>query len=127
MLEGKRILIVDDEFMIALMAEELVRDFGATPVGPAASLEEAMSFVRSGGFDAALLDVNLNGVASEPVALELKRQAIPFVLVTGYGGVSWADPDTLVLMKPYDGRAILRALTQALCATGRLPESERIG
>lgn len=127
MLEGKRILIVDDEFMIALMAEELVRDFGATPVGPAASLDEALGFAKSGGFDAALLDVNLNGAASEPVARELKRQNIPFVLVTGYGRVDWADPDTLVLTKPYDGRAILRALNQALSATGSLSASERIG
>jgi CheY-like chemotaxis protein len=119
MLEGKRILIVDDEFMIALMAEEMVRDFGATPVGPAASIEEALSFAKSGGFDAALLDVNLNGVASEVVARELKRLNIPFVLVTGYGRVSWADSDTLVLPKPYDGRAISRALTELLSATGR--------
>lgn len=119
MLEGKRILIVDDEFMIALMAEELVRDFGATPMGPAGSVEEAMNFARAGGFDAALLDVNLNGVTSEAVARELKRQNIPFVLATGYGRVSWADSDTLVLTKPYDGPAILRALTEALSASGR--------
>jgi CheY-like chemotaxis protein len=117
MLEGKRILIVDDEFMIALMAEEIVRDLGATPVGPAASVAEAMSFAKSGGVDAALLDVNLNGAASEPVARELARQNIPFVLVTGYGSVSWADPATLVLTKPYDGRAIARALSQVFAAT----------
>ncbi|MFZ2029000.1 MAG: response regulator [Vitreimonas sp.] len=119
MLEGKRILIVDDEFMIALMAEEMVRDFGATPVGPAASVEEAVSFARAGGFDAVLLDVNLNGLPSEGVARELRRQNIPFVVVTGYGAVSWAEMDTPVLMKPYDGPAIARALSQALAAGPR--------
>jgi CheY-like chemotaxis protein len=114
MLEGKRILIVDDEFMIALMAEEMLRDAGAVPVGPASSYDEALAFVRSGGFDAALLDVNLNGVLSEGVARELQLQNIPFVIVTGYGAVSWAGPDTPVLMKPYDSGAICRAILQAL-------------
>jgi CheY-like chemotaxis protein len=114
MLEGKRILIVDDEFMIALMAEEMVREFGATPVGPASTIDEAMELVKSGGFDAALLDVNLNGVQSEVVARELRRQHIPFVVVTGYGAVKWAEADTPVLMKPYDGGAICRALSRAL-------------
>lgn len=114
MLEGKRILIVDDEYMIALMAEQMVRDIGATPVGPASTLGEALGFAKTGGFDAALLDVNLNGVQSEEVARELKRQNIPFVIVTGYGAIDWAEPGTPVLMKPYDGGAICRALLQSL-------------
>lgn len=116
MLENKRILIVDDEYMIALMAEELVRDLGGIPVGPASTVREALEFVRSGGFDAAILDVNLNGAQSVEVARELARQNVPFVVVTGYGAINWEGIDAPVLMKPYDGPAIVRALRQAIAA-----------
>ena len=117
MLEGKRILIVDDEYMIALMAEQLVLDLGGMPVGPVGTLTEAMSVARSGDFDAALLDVNLNGTQSEDVARELAARNIPFVVVTGYGSVNWRGIEAPVLMKPYDAPAIGRALAKAIGAT----------
>jgi CheY-like chemotaxis protein len=116
MLEGKRILIVDDEYMIALMAEELVRDLGGIPVGPVSTWKEAMQVARSGDFDAALLDVNLNGTQSEAVARELLARNIPFVVVTGYGAVDWTGITAPVLMKPYDGPAIARALAKSIAA-----------
>jgi len=118
MLDGKRILIVDDEYMIALMAEQLVLDLGGTPVGPVATFTEAMSVARSGDFDAALLDVNLYGTQSEDVARELAARNIPFVVVTGYGSINWRGIEAPVLTKPYDAPAIGRALAKAIAAAG---------
>lgn len=114
MLAGKRILVVDDESLIAIMAEEILKELGALPVGPASSVEEALALIEHPNFDAAMLDVNLNGKSSEGVARKLIEAGVPFVLVTGYGRVDWPNIDAQVLAKPYDTAAIGKALARAL-------------
>lgn len=115
-LVGRRILVVDDEMLIAILAEELLVSAGATPVGPACSVEEALGFVEAGGFDAVMLDVNLSGKSSEPLGLLLSERKIPYIVVTGYGKVDWADGRTTVVAKPYTAQDIVPALEAALAS-----------
>ena len=84
-LEGLRILIVDDEFLIAMNIESLVEDHGGQPVGPVGDIPGALAIIQDEPLDGALLDANLHGLSSEPIALALQAAGIPFVVITGYG------------------------------------------
>ena len=93
-LAGLRILIVEDEFLVAMLVEEMLQDLRCEIVGPVSTLEEAVATVRQNRLDGALLDANLNGKNSSPVADELSGHEVPFILVTGYGGHK-GDPPVL--------------------------------
>lgn len=80
---GKRILVVDDEALIAMLLEDMLVDLGCAVVGPAASVAAAMALIGSTAIDAALVDVHLAGTSSDPVALALQAHNIPFAFVTG--------------------------------------------
>jgi CheY-like chemotaxis protein len=113
MLRGKRILVVEDEAVIAFAIEDMLLDLGCEVVGPAFRVEEAQQFVRDQAMDAAILDVNLNDERSYAVAEELKRRCIPFLFATGYAenGVEWPE-DTEVLPKPYRRDQVAMALSK---------------
>lgn len=85
MTSGQTILIVEDEPLVAMLIEDLVLEAGCRVVGPASTLQQALDFVAKGGFDAALLDVNLAGREVYPVAERLRAAGVPFVFVTGGG------------------------------------------
>jgi DNA-binding NtrC family response regulator len=82
---GVRLLIVDDEFFVAVHLEGLLEDMGCEVVGPVATIEDALRIIAAEHLDGVLLDANLNGVSSSPIAAELHARSIPFVVVTGYG------------------------------------------
>jgi len=82
--DGVRILVVEDSFMNIGMLEMVFENLGWTMVGPATRIPKALALVKNERFDAALLDVNLNGEMSWDVAAALKVRGIPFVLSTGY-------------------------------------------
>jgi DNA-binding response OmpR family regulator len=84
-LQSKRVLLVDDEALIAMDAEDVLIDAGYCVVGPAHRLEFALKLAREAPLDAAVLDVNLAGLAVWPVADSLFARGIPFVLLTGFG------------------------------------------
>ena len=84
-LSGLRILVVEDELLVAMMIEEMLQTLGCEIVGPAASVEDALAAVEEQHFDAALLDANLRGRDSSPIAEALRERKIPFLLATGYG------------------------------------------
>jgi DNA-binding response OmpR family regulator len=112
-LRGKRVLVVEDEFLISLVACDLLEDMGAIPVGPAASVAQGMVLVDEGGLDAAVLDVNLNGQQSEPLARILFERGVPVLIASGQALPAWASPGTPLLGKPYtpeDFSAHLEAL-----------------
>ena len=84
-LEGIRVLIVEDEFLVATLIEDMLTSAGCVVSGPIPRLAEALDAVDCGTFDAAVLDVNLGGDRVYPVADALSRRNVPFVFVTGYG------------------------------------------
>ena len=116
-LKGRRILVVEDELMIAMLVEDMLADLGCTVVGPAHTLDAALKLVESEGqIDAALLDVNLAGQPVFPVADALRARHVPPIFSTGYGeaGLREADAGAPVLQKPFRAGDLARALQDAL-------------
>jgi CheY-like chemotaxis protein len=98
-----RVLVVEDEPLIAMIVEDTLDSLGCEMVGPIAQLDEAMVAAASGGFDCAILDVNIRGGLSYPVAALLVERGCPILLATGYRNESL--PDSLIgeacIAKPY--------------------------
>ena len=111
MAEPRRILLVEDEPMIAFALEDMVLEMGFEIVGPAYRLSEALALAAEADFDVAVLDVNLNEEQSFPVADLLRRRGIPFLFATGYaeGGIGWKG-EAPVIAKPYGRQQLARAL-----------------
>lgn len=100
-LTGKRILVVEDEFLVAAMLCDFLEDAGAVPVGPVGRVSDGLAAIAAGGFDLAVLDWNLCGESSEPLAEALAAASLPFVIATGYGAVGAGFNDRPILAKPY--------------------------
>ena len=111
-LTGKRILIVEDEYFIAADLKRALAEAGAIVVGPAGTLASAQALVDD-DIDLALLDVNLDGEHSYPLANRLHERAVPLAFLTGYD--QWALPpayrDVPRLDKPFDLAHLIRQLT----------------
>jgi CheY-like chemotaxis protein len=118
-LAGKRCLVVDDEFLIALDIQETLEQAGAGEVVCASNVADALAAVRAGRFDLAVLDLRLGhkGESSLPVADTLTEAGTPFVFLTGMGGggeQTRAYPEAPVVEKPYHADALMAALAGAL-------------
>jgi CheY-like chemotaxis protein len=111
-LSGLRVLIVEDESMVTMLLEDTLAEFGCTVVGVASRVNEAVSKVSSLAFDVVILDVNLNGDRSDPVAEALAMRGIPYLFVTGYGAGGVPEPfqDAPILAKPFHRSELERAL-----------------
>src|ERR1700722_19998772 len=83
-LSGRRVLVVEDEMMILMIIEDMLADLGCESVTAAATVDQALALMDARIFDAAMLDVNLNGHKSYPVADALAARGVPFVFATGY-------------------------------------------
>jgi len=114
-LAGKRVLLLEDEAIIAFAVEDMLTDIGCIVVGPALRLEEACELARAVPLDAAVLDVNINSERSYSVAKELQRRNVPFLFATGYDreGVEWEDGAD-VIAKPYRKEQLQAALERLL-------------
>ncbi len=84
-LEGCKILVVEDEFLVAMLIQDMLEEAGCAVAGPIPRVAEAVEAAGRDAYDAAVLDVNLAGDRIDPVAEALSRRNIPFVFVTGYG------------------------------------------
>ena len=106
------ILLAEDEMMLAMMLEDRLNASGYNVV-KAARLAKCMQLAESAPIDLAILDINLAGEESFPVATVLRRRGIPFVFSSGYGGddIPEAWRNETVLQKPYDARELTAALT----------------
>jgi CheY-like chemotaxis protein len=113
-LTGLRILLVEDEAMIAMLVEDMLIDSGATVVGPAGGVSEALGVISRERIDGALLDVNLGGEQSFEIADALAAKSIPFVFVTGYGGGAVREryPEAPTLQKPFVSTDLERAIAK---------------
>ncbi len=101
-LSGRRVLVVEDEVMVSWMLEDMLTDSGYEIVGPAASVNQALAMVEAEAIDLAILDINLNGERSYPVADALIARGVPFAFSTGYNkeGMPVCYRDFPVLQKP---------------------------
>jgi DNA-binding response OmpR family regulator len=103
-LRGLRVLVVEDESLLALSLTDDLHSFGCSVLGPFGDLSEARDGARDNDFDLAILDVNLNGEMVFPLADDLSQRGIPFLFLTGYAVA--ALPDALKtaphMPKPYD-------------------------
>lgn len=115
--DGRRVLVVEDEALVAMLVEDALLDAGFTVIGPAATVEEAMNFLATERPDAVVLDLNLAGETSTPVADALASRGIPYVIATGYGasGLPAGHQQAMVLAKPYDPSE-LTAMLGRICA-----------
>ncbi|WP_082765763.1 MULTISPECIES: response regulator [unclassified Phenylobacterium] len=123
-LRDARILVVEDETLVALLLEDRLAALGCEVVGPAVSVDEALELLATHPLDAAVLDVNLCGIAVFPVADALDVRGIPFLFATAYGvqGVVERHAQRLVLDKPYAERALEAALRAVLSERAPYPK-----
>ncbi len=113
-----RVLLVEDEAMVALLLEDMLADMGCTVAGVASRLDGALAAARTLDYDVAILDVNLDGSDTYPVADAVAGRALPSVFVTGYGPADLREGyrHVPVLAKPFreaDLRAVLETTLAA--------------
>jgi DNA-binding response OmpR family regulator len=116
-LAGKRCLIVEDEFLIALDYERILQGAGAQRIFSANTLERAEQLLKQHGpVQIALLDINLNGVSSLPLATRLIQDDVRVIIITGLAGRSALPPgfeSVPVLEKPFEEQTLLAAIAAA--------------
>ena len=116
-LKGLRLLVVEDEALIAFLIEDLVTSFGCVLAGTASNVNDALKLVETVPIDGALLDMNLGGEMAAPVSQALSDKHIPLVLVTGYR--TPALHGFPVLHKPFEPDDLKDAINQHLVPNGR--------
>lgn len=113
LLAGRRLLIVEDEMLVLMLIEDMVEDLGCTSFETAATVEQALDLIRTHDFDAAMLDMNLNGDRTHAVADALAAKGVPFFFATGYAGRDMLDGyrHRPILTKPYQPYQLEATLT----------------
>jgi DNA-binding NtrC family response regulator len=110
-LTGLRVLVVEDEAILAWEAEEILKDAGAIVIGPAHNIADAIALIAKGEkIDAAMLDVSLNGTVSMPVAGALEANGVPYIYTTGYAHITKSSSKLIVLEKPYTSTDLITAI-----------------
>ena len=118
-LRGRRILVVEDDPLIAMELADLLAAGGAEPVGPAPTVRAALAALAEGRPEVAVLDFNLRGERSTPVAAALREAGVPFVLTTGYVRSQIEEPELAeapLVPKPVDHRLLAMWLVRLLPA-----------
>lgn len=113
-LAGRRILVVEDEAIIAAMIEDILRELSVEVVGPAATVSQGLVLAEHETVDLALLDVNVRNEPIDPVAAVLRRRGIPLVFATGYGRSPAVVASASVVDKPFPKEKLVAALREAL-------------
>ena len=119
-----RVLLVEDEALIAMLIEDMIHDSGGEMVGSAGRLSDALVLVQETQADVAVLDLNLAGALAYPVADALRQRGVPIVFTTGYGsaGVIEHFEDCPILDKPFDQRSLEKAIHAILKSRARSPD-----
>ena len=113
-LEGLRVLVVEDELLVAMEIKMTLAELGCEVVGPVSTLREALAVIGGRELDGALLDVNLHGEHAYPAAEALRARSIPFVFLTGYTGLPPPPAAALAeaprLRKPFSRAELVEAV-----------------
>ena len=111
-----RLLVVEDEYLIRMLLEDMLDDLGYRVAAAVGTLSEARQIATDGDFSAAILDVNLDGQEIYPVADILTKRGLPFVFVTGYGERSLPEPyrGCPALQKPFQAEQLKTTLAGLL-------------
>jgi CheY-like chemotaxis protein len=111
-LEGRRILVIEDSPVVALACEDMLRDMGCVPVGPAINMAAALQLAADEQLDAAVVDINIRGGKVFPVLKVLAGRGIPFLLASGYA--DWSMPEEWLdrprLAKPFSPNLLRESL-----------------
>jgi CheY-like chemotaxis protein len=109
-----RVLVVEDEVIVAMLVEDVLSELGYQVIGIATNLNQALAFARDRVFDLAVLDINLAGEMSFPVADILRERRIPFLFVSGYtsGGLTEEYRSEPRLRKPFRTPDFAKAIKQ---------------
>jgi DNA-binding response OmpR family regulator len=116
-LRGRRILVVEDNALLAISLDDMLREAGAEVVGPAVTLDEAEKFATEEALSAALLDIRIDDDEVWPVARLLATRGIPFVFSTGHYDRASLPPEWSerpILTKPVGRRKVIAALTDVI-------------
>jgi CheY-like chemotaxis protein len=122
LLDGLRILLLEDELLIAMDVEQLCYDNGAAVVALARTLDEIDVDASLGSFDVAIVDLMLEGVSTLDFARRLQGAAIPFVFASGYSeddGLKASFPQVPLVTKPYSGQDLVDAIA-GVCGRRRV-------
>jgi DNA-binding NtrC family response regulator len=116
LLSDRRVLVVEDEMMVVMLIEDMLADLGCESVTTAATVDQALALIDSQVFDAAMLDMNLDGNKSHDVADALAVRGVPFVFSTGYSSLEMKDAhrDRPVLKKPFMYEALVATMARLL-------------
>lgn len=111
-----RVLVVEDEMLLAMLLQDMLEEFSCEIVGPVGRVAKAVPLANAEPLDGAILDINVAGEEVFPVACELARREIPFVFVSGYGRdhlpKEWSDRP--ILRKPFQSKDLERTMSMAL-------------
>jgi CheY-like chemotaxis protein len=118
-LSGCRVMVVEDEVLVSWILEDMLAALGCQVVGPAVRVNQGLALVEAGSIDAAVLDVNLNGQKSYPIADALVARGVPFAFSTGYNKDTMPAEyrDFPMLQKPYSRTNLGKLLEKLLTPT----------
>lgn len=120
-IKGLRVLVVEDSFLIAWSLRKMLSDLGCEVIGPASTVRGALDLMHNHACDAAILDVNLAGETSMPVAAELTEQGCPFIFLTGYSSPAIVEvkfQSHTRLRKPLTENLLRRAIREEFAKAG---------
>ena len=119
-----RVLVVEDEPIVAMLLEDYLIELGHQVVGPVSTVADALALIAADAFDFAVLDVNLGGERSDAVAAALGAIGRPYIFATGYGRQGLEDDEhRIVLEKPYRMDQIAAALARAIAGGSGGPDA----
>ena len=115
-LSGKRVLVVEDEIMVSWLLEDMLANLGCVVIGPAVRVDQALAIIESEPLDAAVVDLNLNGQFSYPVADALAALGVPFVFSSGYSQDRLLEKyrSFPILQKPFHRSELAEVLAKLL-------------
>ncbi len=119
LLAGRRVLVIEDEMLILMMIEDMLADLGCESVAVASKIGPAISLIEGQEFDTAMLDLNLNGIESYPIADALTVRNVPYFFSTGNSLTTVKDGyrNQDVLKKPFTFEQLSNMLSRSLLRT----------